>query len=327
MTQLNSGREDAKHRETLSLEAKALVSQQKAAWELAGENYRLLQKVRTRTIHSDDLTMICQFNPGRIRSSAANTSAGAILARPCFLCKANRPPEQREIPFGEELVILTNPFPIFPYHLTIPSVGHVPQRISGNLGIMADLSRALEGFTVLYNGPSCGASAPDHFHFQAGIRGVIPLEDDLRKMPVNRLLTLKADQLLTVSAFKSNFRRFVLVRSTDKESLTETMESLIGLLGENEGEEPMVNILSWFETGSWNMVLFPRALQRPFQYYAEDDEKMLVSPAAVELGGLIILPREKDFVRITPGDLESIFDQVSLSDEKFELLITSIREL
>jgi hypothetical protein len=327
MAQFIYGKEDAKYVENLSLKAKCLVSQQKAAWNLAGENYRLLDKVRTRTFHSDDLTMICQFNPGRIRSSAANTSAGAILARPCFLCKANRPPEQREIPFGEELVILTNPFPIFPYHLTIPSVNHVPQRISGNLGIMADLSRALEGFTVLYNGPSCGASAPDHFHFQAGIRGVMPLEDDLRKMPVNRLLTLKDGKILRIGAFKSDFRRFVLVRSSEKAPLTETLEYLIGILGENGGEEPMVNILMWYETVSWNVVFFPRAKQRPFQYYAEGDKKLLVSPAAVELGGLIILPREEDFVRITPGDLESIFDQVSLSDQNFELLVRSIGEL
>ncbi len=324
MNQLFSGREDAKFGENLSLKAKALVIQQKAAWRLAGENYRLLEKVRTRTFHLDDLTMICQYNPGRIRSSAANTSAGAIVSRPCFLCKANRPSEQREIPFGEELVILTNPFPIFPYHLTIPSLRHIPQRISGNLGMMADLSRALEGFTVLYNGPSCGASAPDHFHFQAGIRGIIPLEDDLRKMPVSRLLTLKDGKILRIAAFKSNFRRFVLVRSPEKTPLTETLEYLIGILGENGVEEPMVNILMWYEAGFWNVIFFPRARQRPSQFYAEGDEKILVSPAAVELGGLIILPREEDFVRITPGDLESIFNQVSLNDENFEQLIRRI---
>ncbi|MGC9355923.1 MAG: DUF4922 domain-containing protein, partial [Mariniphaga sp.] len=154
--------------ENLNEQAKTLVAQQKAAWEMASKNYAALKSVQTRTFDFGHFEIVVQFNPERIRSSAAKTDTKSIAERPCFLCLKNLPPEQKGIPFGEDYLILTNPFPIFQTHLTIPHLHHTSQQITGFFPDMLRLSRKLNGFTVFYNGPQTGASAPDHFHFQAG---------------------------------------------------------------------------------------------------------------------------------------------------------------
>ncbi len=305
---------------SLSRKAVALVNQQKATWPLAGANYRSLKQVETKWFDFGTFRMACQYNPGRIRSSAADTSAGAISARPCFLCEDNRPPEQLEIPFREDFVLLANPFPIFPYHLTIPSLRHIPQRLEENIPSFLELSRKLQEFTLLYNGPRCGASAPDHLHFQAGFRNILPIEEELEQ-----LLTHHADNVndkgpVKIFAVEKTLRRFIALQSRDAEPLAACIQAVTNGLEKDKQEEPMMNILSWIEKGGWNVLIFPRSLQRPYQYYANEPEKLVISPAAVELGGLVILPRKEDFEKITARDLESIFSQVTLGEEDFRVL-------
>ena len=146
----------------------AFLQEQLAEWEQARNNFAALSGVKVKEVDIDGMTVKVQFNPARIVSSAAKVDAKSLKERKCFLCAANRPAVQRGIEWGGHYTILINPFPIFPRHLTIPDNNHVDQLISGRIADMVSLAGDLKGYTVFYNGPKCGASAPDHMHFQAG---------------------------------------------------------------------------------------------------------------------------------------------------------------
>jgi hypothetical protein len=311
---------------TLSQQAIALVNQQKATWELAAAGYKALKTVRESSFDFGDSKVRYQFNPGRIRSSAADTSKEAILTRPCFLCSQNLPPLQAGIPYRDRFTILTNPFPIFPYHLTIPATTHIPQEITGNIGTLLDLSHDLPDFTLLYNGPQCGASAPDHLHFQAGIRDVLPVEEELDTLVRNLSEVLAEDAGTQVYASERYLRSVLIFRSANKESLVRRLEKTVSCLPGDGSGEPMMNIISWYQAPQWNVLLFPRATQRPWQYFAGDFSRLVISPAAVELGGLVILPREEDFYKLTQKDMISIYDQVCIQPADFRVLREKLKE-
>jgi len=309
---------------SVSVQAIALLNQQKAAWSLAGINYRALKNVRESVFDFGHFRIKYQFNPERIRSSAANTNREAIQARPCFLCPGNLPPEQVGIPVAGQFIILVNPYPIFPQHLTIPSTEHTPQEISGNLDALLNISKLLNDFVVFYNGPRCGASAPDHLHFQAGARGILPLEEEMDILMTAYSEILFSKGTTEIFAVENYLRRFIALRSASAESLSEQLSAIMPLLPSEPGEEPMINLLVWYDAPGWTAVLFPRAKQRPWQYFASDFEKLVISPAAVELAGLVVLPREDDYFKLTPRDLISVFDQVSIGKEDFESLKKNI---
>ncbi len=305
---------------SLSKKAIALVNQQRATWDLAAANYRALQQAQTRNFSFGHVHIDGQFNPGRIRSSSADTSAGAILARPCFLCAENRPEQQFGIPLPTGLILLVNPFPIFPCHLTIPSDLHTNQQFNGNIPAFLHLCRSLEEFTVFYNGPRCGASAPDHLHFQAAIRNQLPIEEDLEHLLAHDASVLYDQPELTICSIADGLRRFLYFSASSEILLAGALDGVINILQTEPDIEPMFNIVGWFTEGKWQVLLFPRAVARPWQYYAEDRWKLLISPAAVELAGLVIFPRESDFQNITREDLISIFSQVTAGETEFELL-------
>jgi hypothetical protein len=298
----------------------ALINHQKANWPLAAGNYASLRQVRTQTFDFGHFRIDCQFNPERIRSSAADTTASAIQARSCFLCEQNRPPGQAGITSGADYLILCNPYPIFSYHLTIPENQHLPQQLMGHVEKFLQLIRELKEFTVFYNGPKCGASAPDHFHFQAGIRDLLPVEDELDELIINHSESIYADQTGQVLAIDNYLRRMICFISTDPEKLSSWIQTALSALQkQDEQDEPMINLLGWFTNGAYRVVLFPRAAQRPREYFADEFDRILISPAAVELGGLIILPREEDFYKITKENLKSIFSQVTLQKEDYTI--------
>lgn len=304
-----------------------LIGRQTCEWELAHTNYANLARLEKRTFQFGDFRLIVQFNPGRIRSSAAETDRASIRERPCFLCKSNRPTEQASVDFQAKYEILINPYPIFEKHLTIVGYEHVPQHFEGRLLDMLALAEALPGFTVFYNGPKSGASAPDHFHFQAGARNVMPVDLEL-----NGLLETKAELLgsfLSTQVFALDnryLRKLIVFQSTAQAELISIVERVLQYLPRNENdEEPMMNLLTNFENGQWQVLLFPREKQRPCQYFREGNEQILMSPASVEMGGLAILPRKEDFQKITPNDLIDIYKQVSLNDGAFERLTNRIK--
>lgn len=301
----------------ISEEARKLIKDQQFEWELARKNYAGLSSVKTRKLAFDGFEMVVQFNPERIRSSAAKVDKKSIEARPCFLCEKNLPSEQRGIKVLDKYLVLVNPFPIFPEHLTIPQLQHIDQKIEGKFGDMLEISSMLEEFTVFYNGPKCGASAPDHFHFQAGIRRFMPIEFDYRKGLFFYDSWMKND--IEIIQWSDYLRTILTLSGRNKEALINEFESIFSLLRESQPDEiePMLNILCSHYKGRWHVHIFPRKLHRPWQYFEEGEKQILLSPASVDMGGVLITPREEDFNKLTTQDAQDIFEQVCLDELAF----------
>src|SRR5215813_8446508 len=160
--------------------AEGLAEQQLTTWPMLRDAVAGLARVEYKRLRVRGSEVLAQFNPQRIVSTAAKVDAAAIKQRPCFLCAENLPPEERGIAFGADFVALYNPFPVLPRHLVITSRQHIPQTIDGNFGTLLDLALDLgDEFFALYNGAACGASAPDHLHFQACERKLPPIISEI----------------------------------------------------------------------------------------------------------------------------------------------------
>ena len=302
-----------------------LFESQVIDWELAGRNYGQLGKVMTRSFGFDGFEIIVQFNPERMRSSAAKVDAKSIADRPCFLCSQNRPPEQRGVTFGGRMTVLVNPFPIFTRHLTITSESHTGQRILDSFSDMIMLAGALPDYVIFYNGPQCGASAPDHLHFQAGNRGFLPIEKDFHGSNLSWKIYEKNG--IEIRQWKKYLRTLLTFKGNDPEALSSNFRSVYdNFVSIQPGiQEPMLNILAYRESGSWIIHFFPRKIHRPSQYFAEGREKILISPAAVDLGGVLITPREEDFTKISASDITDIFSQVCLDEHDLTGLLNGLK--
>jgi len=307
----------------LASQAHELLERQKSNWPLARDNFAALANVQTRVIEVDDISFRLQFNPGRLVSTSAKVDAKSIGERKCFLCPANRPSEQESLPFGDDYLVLINPFPIFPEHFTIPHRDHVPQRIAGSFEAMLDLARAMSPrYTVFYNGPKCGASAPDHLHFQAGDRGFMTIEGELDRIKGKPIV--ETDNLRLHAP--PSIRPFVLIDSDDRSAAARAFDAMyqafVGI--SPTGEEPMMNVLAWFDAGRFKTIIFPRAKHRPSFYFAEGDAKILLSPASVDLGGVCIMPVERDYHRLTADHLRQMLGEVMLPRTKVQTLATKL---
>jgi hypothetical protein len=307
----------------LASQSHDLLQEQKQSWEMLAKGYASLDAVQTRSIPFDGFEIKLQFNPGRIISSAAKVDPKSIAERKCFLCPANLPPVQRSVPFRDDYLVLCNPFPIFPEHFTIPHREHTPQRIAPSFGAMIDLAKAMKRrYTIFYNGPKCGASAPDHLHFQAGNKGFMTIDREYERIKKERGEVLTASAHLDVYAVGNYLRNFISLESNDRAALLDGFEAFyeVFLALSPAAEEPMLNVLASFEKGQWRIILFPRARHRPSFYFAEGDEKILLSPASVDLGGVCITPVEKDFHRVTKETLVQMCNEVCLSKADFAAL-------
>ena len=290
---------------------KQLFQEQVSNWELARVNFAGLQTVKSKSFSFGNFEVKVQFNPARIVSSGAKTDAKSIAARRCFLCAVNRPQEQTAIDFGD-YEILVNPFPIFPEHFTIPRKEHVPQQILPYFADMLQLAVAMDDYLVFYNGPQCGASAPDHMHFQAGTKNFLPLVNDYKRLKATHTDLLSDNGKTQVYRLKNYLRTVYAIESVDLESAKHAFESLTLTLSNGEGTEPMLNIVCTYENDHWTVFVIPRKAFRPLQYTAPENEQLLISPATVEMCGVLITPVEAHFERVTENDIESIFKQVSL---------------
>ena len=291
---------------------KTFFQEQLTEWPLAMQNYMALDKVLTRDFDLGGSSVRVQFNPERMRSSIAKVDSKSIQERKCFLCPENLPDEQRGIPFGTRYQILVNPYPIFPMHLTIPDMEHTDQLIFDRFGDMLDLAKVLSDFVIFYNGPKCGASAPDHMHFQAGNKGFLPLEKEV--LTVNRETIISNDVLLCYD-LPDYHRNIIVIESEQKVEVRKLFNKILQTLDVKAGEkEPMLNIVTWFENSKWTTCIFPREVHRPKCYYAEGDDNILFSPASVDLSGVCVLPQEKDFENITANDIKTVFGEICISD-------------
>ena len=308
--------------------SKALLNIQYESWDLLRKNYDQLRDVEVKTFEFDGFNVNVQFNPGRIISSSAKVDSKSIKERPCFLCVENLPADQRGIDYQNEFVILCNPYPIFPEHFTIPKFEHLPQRIQGNMDKLLDLSRDLSNrYTVFYNGPKCGASAPDHMHFQAGNKFFMPIDGEFEAIFNNGSTTVFESSRIEVRMSRTYIRNFIAALSDEKESLINFFETFFRVYNKisNNDEEPMLNIEAYYEEGKWRLIIFPREKHRSSHYFAEGDKNILLSPAAVDLGGVCITPRESDFEKITKDDITEIFSEVTLSKEKFDYILNELK--
>lgn len=306
---------------SLAKEARLLLEEQKLNWPLLKENYQKLNSTRIKTFSFDNYEIKVQFNPERLISTGADVSHEAINNRPCFLCRENLPKEQKELVYDKNYVILCNPYPIFEEHFTIARTKHIPQTIINNFDHLLDLSEDLgEYYSLIYNGPKCGASAPDHLHFQAVPNNIIPIELNFEIFKQNKELSLISEQKINIYALE-NFLRFAIVfESNNKGELLYAFKILMKAMKNvfNDDEEPMINIITSNILKKWNVFIFPRQKHRPDQYFLNDGKKFTISPAAIDMGGLIISPDENDFNKIKKEDIIDIYRQVTITKEYME---------
>lgn len=306
-----------------------LIDRQLSDWATASYNYAALSRVRLRgfqlNAHSE---VVLQYNPARKCSSSARVDAASIAARKCFLCKEHQPIEQESILWNGRYKIQVNPFPIFPCHLTISDVVHTRQCVMGRrIDDMLNLARELNDFVVFYNGPRCGASAPDHMHFQAGNKGFMPLCDEVLDEGLwtaeHRLLDSKQGFVGFTGALGRNL---FFIRSSERvvaSLLFARLQLAMLQASDDSGEEPMQDVLCWHDEGLFFVVVFPRSKHRP-QCYGEGEGRLLVSPASVDLGGVWAVPIEKDFDSITVEQVQAIYNEVCLDSMAMARIIDNL---
>jgi len=308
---------------TLPALVRKLLAEQKRSWAGLSTGYAALASVRTRDVPCSGFVIALQFNPRRIVSTAADTSADAIRRRPCFLCIENLPDPQKAILYHDRFLILCNPAPIFPEHLTISSTVHEPQSIGSKFGVMLDLAKDMSpDYVLYYNGPRCGASAPDHLHFQAGPAGVTPVERDAEK----KQEFLRRFENVDLGVLRS-YGRTVLAAETDsKEGMSRFFSSFVKQWQHTVGsdEEPMMNLLCGFGSKKWRLILFPRSKHRPDAYHKEGEARILISPAAIDMAGLVITPVEKDFLHVDAPTVEGIYNEVSFPEKNLSEIVAAL---
>jgi Domain of unknown function (DUF4922) len=280
-----------------------LFERQARAWPQLAKGIEGLARATTRSVRIDWFDIFVRHIPHRVGSTTASVDRESIAKRPCFLCPENLPPEEEGLRLDEDFTIYCNPFPIVEQHLTIAHRTHGLQRIENQFGNMLDIATALPGYFVIYNGPECGASAPDHMHFQAGSRRLFPIEKETAGL--NGIVV-------------PNYTRSVLLfRGRDRSALIDQMDRAIELLAETTGKrpEPLVNIAVFREKAEWVTYLFPRGKHRPEVFHTGE---LIVSPASIDLCGIFVVPFARDFEKITGDSIAAIFREVTLPNDLFQ---------
>ena len=291
----------------------------------AAVNYAALEKVRQCGLPVDGVEAVLFFNPGRVASVMAQVDEETLRHRACFLCPDGLSPEQLTFdwtsPHGNGWWIRVNPFPIFDHHFTISIDRHARQQIDGHYADMLDLAQQAPEYCFFYNGPMCGASAPDHLHFQAIPAGSLPVERLVRRGEGLRLLGKR--DCVTVSRLERYAGGTFVLSSPDAEALEKLFYRLLAL-GEIPTQrewEPRLNLLSWYGPGGWTSVVFLRAESRPECFFSEDPaEQILISPASVEMAGVAIVASEDSFNKITAARLGEIIREVSYEESKTRIM-------
>ena len=311
--------------------AKRLFEIQKEQWSILAAGYETLNTVKSKSFQFDGFKIKAQFNAGRMISTSAKVDPKSISERKCFLCIENLPEEQKGILYNNKYIILCNPFPIFPTHFTITDKEHQPQRIIDTFTDMLDLSKDISKYySVIYNGPRCGASAPDHLHFQAGNKFFMPIDDEFHQLKNEYGRDIYENDNLSFFAIDDGIRKFISLESLDKELVVKSFKKFYKTYSElmNEEQELMINIISFYEEEfGWRVIIFLRAKHRPAVFFAEDETQMLVSPAAIDLGGVCVFPREEDFNRITKEMIADIFKEVFVDEKKFNEILKKLIQL
>ena len=298
-------------------------NRQLEVWTDARHRFRDLKHVETRQF-SDQLKL--QWNPARIVSTGAKIDKKTLGERPCFLCDKNRPKEQMSKQIDEKFHLLVNPFPILPVHFTIPARKHQPQLIYKNYGEMHRFISLHSDLMVFYNGPKCGASAPDHLHFQAGTNGILPLQTNWQRLSRNLTDIISLNDEEKISVVRDFIVPAFVIISKSAESDETLFRRLYKAMPQRGDEtEPMMNIISWRKGEEFISVVIPREKHRPEAYFAEGDAQFVVSPGALDMSGLIITPREEDFRKLTEEKVLSLLQECGVSEEKMNTIIAKLK--
>lgn len=316
--------------------ARLLLKEQIKNWKALEVSYNSLKNVRIKSFQFEGYVVKIQHNSGRVKSSTAKVDDKSIKERKCFLCIDNLYDEQKALKH-EDFLILVNPFPILPEHYTIPHINHIPQSIKEWFGKMLLLSKDMQRDVIIYNGPKCGASAPDHLHFQAGTKFFMPLDDEFHSVKNEYGEVIAENDSLAVSAIDDGLRRFIAIETPENALAEKVFDNLYDIYTRvsKDEPEPMMNILSLYEpeyTDSgekygWRVSVFLREKHRPSFFFNEGEDKILWSPAAIDLGGMCILPFENDFNKITKEKIREGFKEITISAEKFSFIKMKLKEV
>lgn len=307
-------------------ELNKFIKDQLSVWQLASSNFRALKTAPSREVDVFGLKCRIQYNPRRVISSTADTSPVAIASRKCFLCADNRPKEQFHLGFegrkGRNYHIQINPYPIFRGHLVIVRDEHIPQEIWHHFPDMLDFAARYKDYLVFYNGPSSGASAPDHLHFQAIPKHNLPLEevvDEFLDHPGEPLATVKDASLYKFDGYA---RGVFALKATTSKSLAKLFYRLLDCTDRGKGEEePMFNLYAYVKNGEYRTIVVMRSAKRSHHFYSEGADHLTISPGAADIAGLFVAPFREDYDKADTALLEELLSEVCISEDEQNMIV------
>lgn len=307
-------------------ELNKFIKDQLSVWQLASSNFRALKTAPSREVDVFGLKCRIQYNPRRVISSTADTSPAAIASRKCFLCADNRPKEQFHLGFegrkGRNYHIQINPYPIFRGHLVIVRDEHIPQEIWHHFPDMLDFAARYKDYLVFYNGPSSGASAPDHLHFQAIPKHNLPLEDVVDEFldhPGEPLATVKDASLYKFDGYA---RGVFALKATTSKSLAKLFYRLLDCTDRGKGEEePMFNLYAYVKNGEYRTIVVMRSAKRSHHFYSEGEDHLTISPGAADIAGVFVAPFREDYDKADTALLEELLSEVCISEDEQNMIV------
>lgn len=307
-------------------ELNKFIKDQLSVWQLASSNFRALKTAPSREVDVFGLKCRIQYNLRRVISSTADTSPAAIASRKCFLCADNRPKEQFHLGFegrkGRNYHIQINPYPIFRGHLVIVRDEHIPQEIWHHFPDMLDFAARYKDYLVFYNGPSSGASAPDHLHFQAIPKHNLPLEDVVDEFldhPGEPLATVKDASLYKFDGYA---RGVFALKATTSKSLAKLFYRLLDCTDRGKGEEePMFNLYAYVKNGEYRTIVVMRSAKRSHHFYSEGADHLTISPGAADIAGLFVAPFREDYDKADTALLEELLSEVCISEDEQNMIV------
>ena len=300
-------------------------------WDDARRHYRELASVQVRELTCGDNVIQVQWNPARMVSTSAKIDHKSLSERPCFLCVKNRPLSQISKSVDEKFELLVNPFPILHTHFTIPAKRHQVQQVTDSYQEIHKLLKQYPELTVFYNGPECGASAPDHLHLQAGMGDLLPIQAGWQRLSRNMEVILPWNDTECLALVRDFICPVFAIKSRHAHADSEMFKALYKALEHKHtfslrSKEPMMNIVAWRLGDDFITIVFPRKKHRPDCYYAEGDGKMMVSPGALDMSGLLITPRKEDYERMTPDIAEGILRECSLTIDEVQQVVNRLQQ-
>jgi hypothetical protein len=310
---------------SLPVQCRNLLEQQKASWPDLSLGYEALGSVRVKELRCNGFSVRLHHNPGRIKSTTAPIDQKSTDKRPCFLCLKNLPEPQRGILYRDDFIVLCNPFPICQEHYTIAHIIHGPQSFEGMLSKFFMMAKDFSpDFNVFYNGPESGASAPDHLHFQATTRGILPIEKEIKDKA--RLVLVKCIHTTPLFRAKNLGREVMILQGKDCTAIGDALTNIVSAMKNvlASPAEPKMNLLCSYDRNTWRVVIFPRQRHRPSVFFLPGNERILISPGMVEMGGIIITPIGKDFEIVNEELIRTIYAEVSVDEETMQKILAAL---